>query len=46
MFQVYLCGSCKETFCLDCDITLHETVHTCPGCASNPVISQMYATSA
>ncbi|KAJ8985989.1 hypothetical protein NQ317_013873 [Molorchus minor] len=33
--QVYACPSCKKIFCIDCDIFVHETLHTCPGCATN-----------
>ncbi|XP_047495415.1 general transcription factor IIH subunit 2-like [Penaeus chinensis] len=42
--NVYICRICKQVFCFECDIFLHETVHSCPGCASNPTISQ-YSTS-
>lgn len=35
-FQIYKCGRCLQVFCVDCDIFVHETLHTCPGCASNP----------
>lgn len=38
--NVYVCTKCTEVFCFDCDIFLHDTVHSCPGCASNPNISQ------
>ncbi|CAH1775381.1 unnamed protein product [Owenia fusiformis] len=27
------CQSCKHLYCTDCDILIHETLHTCPGCA-------------
>jgi len=27
------CGACGLLFCDDCDATIHETLHTCPGCA-------------
>nr|CAI5840279.1 unnamed protein product [Callosobruchus analis] len=33
--QVYDCPNCKKIFCIDCDIFVHETLHTCPGCATN-----------
>lgn len=35
-FQVYICNKCNQTFCLDCEIFIHESLHTCPGCATNP----------
>ncbi|XP_078441800.1 general transcription factor II H2 [Wolffia australiana] len=28
------CPSCKQHFCLDCDIYIHESLHNCPGCES------------
>lgn len=31
---VYICKECKEMFCNDCDMFIHETLHTCPGCTS------------
>ncbi|XP_012251418.1 general transcription factor IIH subunit 2 [Athalia rosae] len=34
--KVYMCGKCSQGFCLDCEIFIHETLHTCPGCATNP----------
>jgi len=33
---VFRCGSCKETFCNDCDLYIHETLRICPGCTSKP----------
>ncbi|XP_076069496.1 general transcription factor IIH subunit 2 Ssl1 [Oratosquilla oratoria] len=39
--NVYTCRTCREVFCFECDLFLHETVHTCPGCASSPQVSQM-----
>lgn len=29
------CETCGKTFCLDCDMYIHDTLHTCPGCATN-----------
>lgn len=31
-----MCEKCDQGFCLDCEIFVHETLHTCPGCATNP----------
>lgn len=31
---VYRCKDCLEMFCNDCDLFIHETLHTCPGCSS------------
>ena len=25
---------CLQLFCNDCDLFIHETLHTCPGCSS------------
>ncbi|XP_055354256.1 general transcription factor IIH subunit 2-like [Paramacrobiotus metropolitanus] len=33
----FQCKSCKNIFCIDCDLFVHETLHSCPGCASSPV---------
>ncbi|XP_075237603.1 general transcription factor IIH subunit 2 Ssl1 [Lycorma delicatula] len=32
---VYQCEPCSQFFCLDCDFFIHDTLHTCPGCATN-----------
>lgn len=29
------CPKCKRSFCLDCDIYIHESLHNCPGCESS-----------
>eukprot|EP00158_Paraphelidium_tribonemae_P003712 Partr_v1_DN26315_c0_g1_i3_m42922 putative transcription factor len=28
----YQCRHCLRLFCLACDVFIHETLHTCPGC--------------
>ncbi|KAL5098769.1 hypothetical protein RYX36_003096, partial [Vicia faba] len=28
------CPKCKQQFCFDCDIYIHESLHNCPGCES------------
>ncbi|CAM8927361.1 unnamed protein product [Rhodiola kirilowii] len=28
------CPKCKQVFCLECDIYIHESLHNCPGCES------------
>ncbi|XP_030750201.1 general transcription factor IIH subunit 2 [Sitophilus oryzae] len=33
--QIYECPSCKKIFCIDCDIFIHDILHTCPGCATD-----------
>ncbi|QLG70573.1 hypothetical protein HG535_0A05140 [Zygotorulaspora mrakii] len=34
----YRCENCHKDFCIDCDVFIHETLHNCPGCESEPVI--------
>ena len=29
----YRCAKCAATFCTDCDLFIHESLHTCPKCA-------------
>ncbi|WWC95189.1 hypothetical protein V866_002045 [Kwoniella sp. B9012] len=29
----YRCAKCKNDFCADCDLYIHDTLHTCPGCS-------------
>ncbi|XP_032239653.2 general transcription factor IIH subunit 2 [Nematostella vectensis] len=31
------CPECRHVFCLDCDIYIHESLHTCPGCTAHQV---------
>ncbi|KAK9369439.1 Ssl1-like-domain-containing protein [Lipomyces kononenkoae] len=28
----FRCPSCKQVFCIDCDLFAHEILHNCPGC--------------
>jgi transcription initiation factor TFIIH subunit 2 len=43
--MVYQCVQCKHVFCVDCDLFVHETLHSCPGCASSRhLTSSMAAT--
>lgn len=30
----YRCPDCSEIFCGDCDVFIHEHLHSCPGCES------------
>jgi len=39
--KVYSCTACQSVFCSDCDLFLHEHLHTCPGCASDPALSAL-----
>ncbi|KZV69517.1 TFIIH basal transcription factor complex, subunit SSL1 [Peniophora sp. CONT] len=31
-FGRYRCPTCKHDFCAECDVFVHEVLHTCPGC--------------
>jgi len=31
----FTCPRCKQSFCLDCDLLIHESLHNCPGCENN-----------
>ncbi|XP_044754233.1 general transcription factor IIH subunit 2 [Coccinella septempunctata] len=42
--QIYKCPNCQNFYCIDCDIFVHETLHTCPGCATNPSTFQITQT--
>ncbi|KAK0174386.1 hypothetical protein PV327_010163 [Microctonus hyperodae] len=33
--KVYVCKNCTQIFCFDCEIFIHESLHTCPGCTTN-----------
>ncbi|KRX13640.1 General transcription factor IIH subunit 2 [Trichinella nelsoni] len=28
----YVCPGCRQDFCINCDLLIHETMHSCPGC--------------
>ncbi|BFZ23902.1 hypothetical protein BsWGS_26941 [Bradybaena similaris] len=43
--HVYVCEKCEKNFCLDCDLFVHETLHSCPGCASFRNLQTIQATS-
>uniref|UniRef100_A0A914UQ41 TFIIH C1-like domain-containing protein n=1 Tax=Plectus sambesii TaxID=2011161 RepID=A0A914UQ41_9BILA len=30
--KAYRCKTCHNEFCIDCDLLLHESLQTCPGC--------------
>ena len=30
--QRFVCPSCHNHFCIDCDLYCHEVLHNCPGC--------------
>lgn len=33
---VYCCPQCEHLFCMDCDIFIHDSLHSCPGCIAAP----------
>ncbi|XP_041042248.1 general transcription factor IIH subunit 2 isoform X2 [Carcharodon carcharias] len=33
--NVYICNSCQNVYCVECDIFIHDTLHCCPGCIHN-----------
>ena len=37
--NIYECPDCKKMFCCDCDIFIHEALHSCPGCSSIPQVN-------
>uniref|UniRef100_D3TRH4 General transcription factor IIH subunit n=4 Tax=Glossina TaxID=7393 RepID=D3TRH4_GLOMM len=40
---VYRCEICTQIYCCDCDIFIHDTLHTCVGCNTIPgVMAQFY----
>ncbi|XP_026875679.2 general transcription factor IIH subunit 2 isoform X2 [Electrophorus electricus] len=30
--SVYVCPTCSSVFCVECDIFIHDTLHSCPSC--------------
>ncbi|GAU96122.1 hypothetical protein RvY_07611 [Ramazzottius varieornatus] len=36
---LFKCKACQQQFCIDCDLFIHEVLHSCPGCAGNPAKS-------
>jgi transcription initiation factor TFIIH subunit 2 len=33
---LHRCPQCQQVVCTECDLFIHETLHTCPGCAGRP----------
>lgn len=31
--SAYSCGTCKNHFCSECDVYIHDSLHNCPGCS-------------
>ena len=38
--KCFKCPLCSRLFCGDCDLFVHETLHSCPGCASSRTMQQ------
>ncbi|XP_077097106.1 general transcription factor IIH subunit 2 [Siphateles boraxobius] len=30
--SMFTCLACKKVFCVECDLFIHDTLHSCPGC--------------
>lgn len=33
---LHRCTGCKQLYCFDCDLYIHEALHVCPGCEVEP----------
>lgn len=33
----FSCTDCRNFFCIDCDLYVHETLHNCPGCQAKVI---------
>ena len=42
--NLYECPDCSQIFCCDCDIFIHEALHSCPGCSSTPQLAAVNQT--
>lgn len=42
--NLYQCPDCRNIFCCDCDIFIHEALHSCPGCSSTPQLAAVNQT--
>lgn len=38
--QRYQCEDCRQEFCIDCNVFVHETLHNCPGCECDTAVVQ------
>lgn len=34
--SLFRCPKCQTFYCIDCDIFIHDTLHTCIGCSTTP----------
>lgn len=37
---IFKCPQCEQYFCIDCDIFVHETLNTCVGCSTKPLLAR------
>uniref|UniRef100_A0A8C5ET38 General transcription factor IIH subunit n=1 Tax=Gouania willdenowi TaxID=441366 RepID=A0A8C5ET38_GOUWI len=37
--SVFSCPSCFSSFCMDCDLFIHDSLHCCPCCIHGPSVS-------
>ncbi|XP_037908534.1 general transcription factor IIH subunit 2 [Hermetia illucens] len=38
--KIYQCQACSQYYCNDCDIFIHDTLHSCVGCTTIPRAAQ------
>jgi len=41
--HVYFCELCEQFYCCDCDLFIHDTMHTCVGCNTIPGVQKRIA---
>lgn len=41
--HVYFCEICEQFYCCDCDLFIHDTMHTCVGCNTIPGVQKRIA---
>ncbi|KAL5291426.1 GTF2H2 family protein [Megaselia abdita] len=41
--HVYFCEMCEQFYCCDCDLFVHDTMHTCVGCNTLPGVQKRIA---
>ncbi|XP_055375140.1 general transcription factor IIH subunit 2 [Condylostylus longicornis] len=39
--QIYQCENCMQLYCSECDIFIHESLHTCVGCTTLPGVGNI-----
>lgn len=38
--HIYFCETCEQFYCCDCDLFIHDTMHTCVGCTTIPGVQK------